>query len=123
MLNKLKTGKFVNNLATTEEVNAFVQEATRMVNTYGWQERTVCPWSVPEKVTKTIAYISDFSHCTFSSKQMLITLANGLVHTLNAWEKTELEGVKVRIVKTGKVLTLDKEAAELYFELGLAEAV
>ena len=123
MLNKLNNGKFINNLATVEEVNAFVQEATRMVNTYGWHERTVCPWSVPEKVTKTIAYISDFSHCTFSSKQMLITLANGLADILNAWEKTELEGIKIRIIKTGKVLTLDKEDAEFYVELGMAEAI
>ena len=123
MLEKLRTGKYVDKIATVDEVNSFVEEAERMVRIYGWEERTVTPWSVPEKVTKTISYIADYQHCTFSSKQLLIKLANGLADVMNAWERTEIEGVQVRVIKTGKIVKVMPEDAEMYVELGIGEAV
>lgn len=122
MLKELRNGKFIQNIATPDEVKAFVKEAEGMVNKYGWQDRTVTPWGYAEKVTKTISYISDFGRCTFSSKQMLITLANGLAKVLNAWEEQELTGVELRSVKTGKVVKVDPAMVELYLENGFKRA-
>ena len=123
MLEKLRNGKYANKIATADEVKSFVEEAERMVRIYGWEERDVFPWSVPEKVTKTIRYIADYPQCTFSSKQMLISLANGLVNVMNAWERTEIEGVLVRVSKTGKIVKVMPEDAAMYVELGIGEAV
>ena len=118
MLKELKNGKFIQNIATTEEVEAFVKEARHMVNHYGWADRTVTPWGYVEKVTKTINDIADYRRCTFSSKQMLITLANGLARVMNAWEQQELTGITLRSIKTGKVVKVDECIVDLYLDNG-----
>ena len=122
MLNELKNGKWVHSISTAEEVNAFVKEAESMVEKYGWQDRTVSPWGYAEKVTKTISTIKDFPQCTFSSKQMIITLANGLARVMNAWEQQELHGIVLKSVKTGKVVKVDPELADIYLDNGFVRA-
>ena len=118
MLNELRTGEYAKDIATAEEVAAFVREAKHMVALYGWSDRTVTPWGYAEKVTKTINDIADYRRCTFSSKQMLITLANGLARVMNAWEQQELTGITLRSIKTGKVVKVGEEIVDLYLDNG-----
>jgi len=118
MLNELRTGKYAKDIATAEEVAAFVNEARHMVAEYRWEDRTVTPWGYAEKVTKTINYIADYRRCTFSSKQMLISLANGLARVMNAWEQQELTGITLRSIKTGKVVKVDECIVDLYLDNG-----
>ena len=122
MLNELRTGKYAKDIATAEEVAAFVNEARHMVAEYGWEDWTVTPWGYAEKVTKTINYIADYRRCTFSSKQMLISLANGLARVMNAWEQQELTGITLRSIKTGKVVKVGEEIVDLYLDNGFVRA-
>lgn len=122
MLEKLNTGKFQKDLATAEEVKGFVQKANEMVIKYHWQKRTVCPWGRPEKITRMLDYISDFPQSTFSTKQLLISLANGLADVLNNWERVELKsGLAIKFLSNGEVVSVPREYAELYISLGIAE--
>ena len=122
MLKELKNGKWAHQIATVEEVNEFVNEAKDMVKKYGWEERTVAPWGYAENVMKTIDYIADFKSCTFSSKQMLITLANGLAKVMNTWEERELYGISIKSVKTGKISKVEKDMVDFYLENGFVRA-
>lgn len=103
----------------SEKVRAFVDEANRMVARYGWEKRTTCPWGFAEPVTKTIREISWYDESTSGSKDMIITLANGLADIMNAWERHEQEPkVSVRVIKTGKVKAVSREFAEMLVEDG-----
>lgn len=84
MLNK------IDNRNASKQVRAFVKEAKRMVNAYGWQNRVVYPYSFPMKVTEAIEEISDYDCYTNESKAMLRKLANGLADVLNSWESYRL---------------------------------
>ena len=122
MLEKLNTGKFQKDLATAEEVKGFVQKANEMVVKYHWQKRTVSPWGRPEKIPRMLDYISDFPQSTFSTKQLLISLANGLADVLNNWERVELKsGLAIKFLSNGEVVSVPREYAELYISLGIAE--
>lgn len=86
MLNELRSGYM---RACGYDVDAFVAEAERMIEQYGWQERTVHPYSFPMKITKIIADLKDYDNCTSGSKDYLIALANGLAEIMNKWEEAE----------------------------------
>jgi hypothetical protein len=105
--------------ATAQEVEALADEMDRMVQKYGWQDRTVMPWAgVQMTVAEITRNMRDYSECTRDSKIYLIDLANGLVPIMNAWEKQELTGIKLRSLKTGKVVKVDPEMADLYLDNG-----
>jgi len=109
MLNKIKYQLDVTN---------FIRDAENMIEKYGWQEKTVMPYSFPVKVTKIINDLKDFDRCTESSQQYLISLANGLVPILNSWEKHEqAEKVEVRIKSSGKIIKIAREDFEMFSEL------
>ena len=91
-------------------------EAAVMVEKYSWYDREVMPWSWLEKVTDIIAQVASGVGSTIGSKQMLWSLANGLTDIMNHWEDTELNGVIIQNLKTGKTFKVDKDAADIFFE-------
>lgn len=121
-MTRLNNGRY--QIATSGEVRAFIKEASGMVEKYGWQDRTVMPYSYPEKVTKIINELRDYDRCTHGSKLYLIALANGLAEIMEAWERHELEPkMTVRSKKTGKIVEISLEVARELIEDGYVEAV
>ena len=97
------------------EVMNFVEKAEQMVKEYGWEDREVHPWRSPMKVTEILAYCKDYDSCTYSTMNMLVSLINGLVPILNAWEEYELAPKsEVRTIRTGKVYEIREEELELF---------
>ena len=97
------------------DVSVFVRNAENMIVKYGWQERTVMPYSSPIKVTKIIADLKDFDRCTSGSKEYLIALANGLAPIINAWEEYEqAEKITVRIKKSGKITRINADDLDMF---------
>lgn len=101
----------------SEQMKAFVAEAYRMVNAYGWQDMIIAPYGRAYKLIKAIKDISDYDRCTRGSKEILILLANGLANVLNAWESRELEP-KVKMNIRGIVKDIPQSDVEIYLELG-----
>lgn len=100
------------------EVELFIKEAESMIEKYGWQEKTVRPYSFNVKVTKIIADLKDYRRCTSGSQEYLISLANGLAKILNSWEEFEnKEKIEVRSKKTGKIGKICKEDLEMFADL------
>ena len=91
-------------------------EAAAMVEKYSWYDREVMPWSWLEKVTDIIAQVASGVGSTNGSKQMLWSLANGLTDIMNHWENTELNGITIQNLKTGKTFKVDKDMADIFFE-------
>ena len=121
-MNKLKDGMY--NRATPNEVAAFVEEAESLIEKYGWHDMAVHPYSYPMKVTRIIEMLKDYQLCTTGSKVYLISLANGLVDILNAWEAHELEDkVEIRIKDSGKTAKVGVSMAQAFIDEGYAEMV
>lgn len=118
MLNKIE-GRY----GRGEKLMAEVSKAEEMVERYGWQERTVMPYSWPEKVTKLLWQCKQFYDCTPGSRDYLIDLWNGLADILNAWDAQEQVAVTVRILHNGKIRRLDPEFAEMLVQEGKAEYI
>lgn len=106
-----------------EKLMAEVAKAEEMVSRYGWQERTVMPYSYPEKVTKLLWECKQFDDCTPGSRDYLIQLWNGLAGILNAWDEQEQVAVSVRILHNGKVRRLAPEFADELVKEGKAEYI
>ena len=97
-----------------EQVMEFVKEADRMIEKYGWYDKVVYPYSYPEKVVKIIDDLREYSSYTYSSKSLLVDMANGLVKIMNAWEEQENEPkVSIKMIRGGKVIILPKSFAEI----------
>lgn len=105
------------------EMDAFVKEASAVVEKYGWGDMIVHPYpDCPITVRKILADCRDFEACTTGSQEYLVDLANGLIHILNAWEKHEMEEkVQVRVKESGERIVLRKTLADMYVSRGLAE--
>lgn len=121
MLEKLKMKP------TYKSVMEFAAEARKMVKKYKWENETVMPYSIPEKVTDVIDEIARYDPDA-SGSEFTILLANGLARILNSWEAFELEEtVKVRWLittkksKIGDETEIKKTLAETYVECGFAE--
>ena len=91
-------------------------EAAAMVEKYNWYDREVMPWSWLEKVTDIIAQVASGVGSTNGSKQMLWSLANGLTDIMNHWEQTELYGIIVMNLNSGKIFKVDKDMADFFYE-------
>lgn len=111
--------------ATVQQVETLADEMDRLVEKYGWQERTVMPWAgVKMTVAEITRNMRDYSKCTKGSKLYLIDLANGLVEIMNAWERQELEEkTEIRLKNSGKVVKVGVEMALEFIKEGYAEAV
>lgn len=97
-----------------KERQDFINEAERMIHEYGWEERTVMPYSFEMKITKIIDDFKGFDNCTGGSQSYLISLVNGLADTLNAWEKNRKEAtVSVLCENTGEIIKVKKDLAEI----------
>ena len=95
------------------EFRQYIAEAKRMVEEYGWQDKTVWPYGSPVKVTDMLREFTDYDRCTSGSKDIMISEANGLAKILNTWERTEKQPkVKIRNTATGKIVMLPAEFAE-----------
>ena len=106
------------------QVDSFVKEAERMVQEYGWQERTVHPYSFPMKVTKIVDDLKDYERCTSGSKLYLIGLANGLAEIMNAWEEQEkAPKIRVMVLDSGKVIEIEEDFARQLINEGICKAV
>lgn len=86
MLNKITKGTDINN-----QVKEFVKEADRMVNLYGWGDRSTFPYRFAVPVVDTINELREFDKYTKASQAYLVSLANGFADVLNAWEKNAKE--------------------------------
>ena len=122
-MEKLKSGySYIR--VTAEDIDALADEMDRMVERYGWQDRTVMPWAgVKMSVAEITRNMRDYRRCSKGSKLYLIDLANGLVDIMNAWEAHELEPKMQIRTKNGKVHTLSVEMAQLMIAEGCAEAI
>lgn len=111
MLNTIKSMNY-------SDVAAFVKDAEAMIVKYGWQEKTVMPYSFKMKVTKIIDDLKDYSRCTRGSQEYLISLANGLAPIMNKWEEYEnAKKITVRIRKSGKIIRITADELELFDDL------
>lgn len=121
-MTRLNNGTY--NMATAKDVAVFIDEANALIEKYGWQDRTVTPYSYPEKVTKIVNTLRDYNRCTTGSQHYLIALANGLADILEAWERHALEPKKtIRFKNNDNIIQVSFDVAQKLIEDGYAEAV
>lgn len=103
----------------------FIDEAERMIYTYGWEDRTVMPWEHCElRITTIINDLKTFDQMTSESKSYFIDVVNGLADIMNAWEEHEREPkVTVKSLKSGKIMRISREFAEELAEDGLIKII
>lgn len=99
-------------MPTNKEFIRWSDDAAALIRKYGWEDRSVWPWNYPIPVTKIVNDVHGAPQYTYGSKCELYLLAKGLTDILNAWEKTEVEGVTLKNLKTGKVFKIDKVFAD-----------
>ncbi len=99
-----------------DEFTRWSNDAAALVHKYGWEDRNVYPWSYPINVLKLISEVSDAPHCTYGSKVELYQLAKGLTRIFNSWENTEVNGMTLKNLRTGKIFKIDREMGELMME-------
>lgn len=108
----------LNKIERRADVDEFIKIAENMITKYGWQEKTVHPYSFSMKVTKIIDDLKDYDRCTKGSKEYLISLANGLAPILNSWEEYEnAEKITVRVKKSGKIAQILAEDLDAFSDL------
>ena len=114
--------KIENRYTARADMMAFIEEAEQMISKYGWEDRTVTPWGFELKVTKIIADCKDYDICTKGTQEYLVSLANGLMPILNAWEEHELAPkVTVRQISNGKLIKIRECDLDMFD--GLVELV
>ena len=106
-------------METRDELMAWVSEAEKLVEKYGWQDKEVRPYPrCPIKVTKILRDCKDYDRCTRGTKDYLLSLATGLKGILEAWERNELAPkVTVKVKSTGKVIQILEEDFVLFKDL------
>lgn len=118
----LRNGKWNTDVATAAEVAETLAELEAVIEKYGWQNRTLHIYSFSEKLVDLVERWKDFSQCTFSSKQILISEINGAVEILTEWVKTA-EEPKVKVLSNGRVMVLPQSVAEFAISCGAAELI
>lgn len=99
-----------------DEFIRWSNDAAALVHKYGWENRTVSPWSCPINVLDVINQVNEAPQCTYGSKCEAYLLAKGLTKIFNAWEDTEVNGMTLKNLKTGKIFKIDREMGELMME-------
>ena len=127
MVEKLRTGKWANQLATQEEVEDKVREIMVLVTKYGWENENIHPYGFPINVLKFLEKYETYSLYTHSSKQILLAEINGAIDIFNMWAEQEEEPkVKVRLLtgrNAGKIKEIPASMVGYYVETDLAEIV
>lgn len=124
-MEKLRNGKWSHQKASAEEVAQVVEEIKAMIAKYGWEERTVRPYSYSMTLKELVESDgwNNFKHYNASSRQLIISEINGVIEMLNIWEAQESEEkVTVRLIN-GNEITYPKSVADELIEIGMAEAV
>lgn len=99
-------------IPTNEEFIRWSNDAAALVSKYNWEDKKVWPWSFPMSVVSIIDQVRTAPICTYGSKVECYLLAKGLTDILNSWEKTELEGITLKNLKTGKIFKIEKDFAD-----------
>lgn len=87
MMNKIRTGKWADELATKEEFRKAVEEITDTVIRNNWSDKNVYPYGHKENIMKFIQSwdVDGYQKYSVSSKQIMIKEVNGLIDILNNW--------------------------------------
>lgn len=110
--------------STADDRAAFIAEAERMIEDYGWEDREVFPYNFPIKVTKILGDFKDFDRCTSGSKEYLIHMVNGLAEIMNAWEDYEmLPKVKILVLESEKVVEVSEDMAKMLVKENVAKRI
>lgn len=117
--------KITNRYAAGEQLAEQVKEAEALIEKYGWQDLKISPWGFAEPITKYIGWLKDYSACSSGTKDMLISLWNGMADILNAWEEHEKAAtVRCRLLRgdhKGEERMYEPRIAELLQEDGAVE--
>lgn len=86
-MEKLRNGKWREDMATTKEFNDTVSEIRAIVTKYNWQDEVVRLYSTVDRLGDLINSDGwrNFHMYTTSSKRILISEVNGLIDILNYW--------------------------------------
>ena len=112
-----------NKIPTDTEFIKWANSAAALVRKYNWEDVKVYPWNYPIAVSSLINDAYDAPNCSYGSKVQIWSVTRKLTDILNAWEYTEMYGVKVRSLKTGRVSMMDRDIAEELIAEGYAERV
>lgn len=127
MVEKLRSGKWVNQLATAEEVNSKVNEIMGLVTKYHWEKRNIFPYNYPINLVEFLEGAEFYWNCTTSSKRVFLSEINGLIEIINKWVEQEEEPkvtiLFVRTNKKGQTKEIPASWLEDYVDAGLAVLV
>lgn len=84
-IEKLRNGKWSEDIATAKEFNAKVNEIKAAVKEHGFEGKTIRPYSYRTTVGEFIDGWQDFARCSFPSKRVIISEVNGLIDLINIW--------------------------------------
>ena len=119
-IEKIRTGKWADDIATAEEFKGAVNKISEAVNRYGWGKKVVFPygWETTLEEFITEHDIDDFDRYTISSKRALIAEVNGLIGILNVWLEREEEPKVAVMLKSGKIKNIPESDVEDYVLMG-----
>lgn len=116
-MEKVRIGKWAEDIATAEEFESAVAEIKAKIEQYGWADRIVHPYGCAERVGDMVNTWEGYVDFTLSSKQIMVKELNGLIDILNKWEEQENEP-KAMIQVNGKVKEIPQSFIEDYMLLG-----
>lgn len=120
---KIRNGKWREDIATAEEFESAVNEIKSVVSKYGWGDRLVHPYGYAVKINALIKQWADYEKFSFSSKKIMISEMNGLIDILNKWEE-QADEPKVKVIfQNGNVVSVPASYVEDYVACGIAEVV
>lgn len=117
-MEKVRIGKWKDDIATAEEFESAVDEIKAKIEQYGWADRIVYPYGHAERVGDMVNTWEGYANFTFSSKQIMLRELNWLIDILNKWEEQANEP-KVKIMfQNGNVVSVPESFVEDYMLLG-----
>ena len=117
-MEKVRNGKWKDDIATAEEFESAVTEIENVISRYGWGDRLIHPYGFAIKISKFIKNWKDYESFSFSSKKIMISEINGLIDILNKWEEQENEP-KIKVTfQNGNVVSVPESFLEDYIDLG-----
>ena len=105
--------KVFEGIILSDQIEAWVAEAKRMVDEYHWEKEVIHPWGRAVAVVQVIKWMSEYYDCDEYSQGDLLLLANGVTRILNRWEKEEKEP-KIRIRVNGREHTIPESQLEIF---------
>lgn len=117
-MEKVRNGKWRDDIATAEEFESAVSEIQNLVSKYGWGDRLIHPYGFAIKIRSFIKNWEGYEKFTFSSKKIMISEMNGLINILNKWEEQANEPKVKVMLKNGDVVSIPQGFVDDYEELG-----